>query len=102
MSKITKLFVSPRTNAVFTRSQCASFSSEGLQIGHDPSSSEFHVELDSQKAFLKYSRKGNVIELEHTEVPEVKFQTNLRKAIDDFKSKILLDFSRKRSWKAAC
>uniref|UniRef100_A0A336KIQ3 Protein NATD1 n=1 Tax=Culicoides sonorensis TaxID=179676 RepID=A0A336KIQ3_CULSO len=69
-SSITKL-KSGITRTIFTRSQRAQFSTNGLKVIHKPEDSEFVVEFDAQKAFLKYSKKGNLIELEHTEVPEV-------------------------------
>ncbi|XP_063707923.1 protein NATD1-like [Culicoides brevitarsis] len=56
---------------IFTRSQRAQFSSNGLKVLHFPEEKEFAVTIDAQKAFLSYSRQGDLMELEHTEVPEV-------------------------------
>lgn len=66
---LNKLSLGLRT--IFTRSQRASFSTDGLRVEHNAKKSEFVVEFDAQKAFLTYRRKGDLIELEHTEVPEV-------------------------------
>lgn len=59
------------SRTIFTRSQRAQFSTDGLKVEHILAESEFAVQFDAQKAFLKYSKKGDLIELEHTEVPEV-------------------------------
>lgn len=56
---------------IFTRGQRAHFSTNGLKVLHNTAESEFTIHLDTHKAFLKYQKNGDLIELEHTEVPEV-------------------------------
>lgn len=56
---------------IFTRGQRARFSTDGLKVLHNPAKSEFTIHFDTHKAFLKYQQHGDLIELEHTEVPEV-------------------------------
>lgn len=56
---------------MFTRSQRAGFSSEGLKVLHDSGAREFRVNLDNHKAFLSYNLRDKVLDINHTEVPEV-------------------------------
>lgn len=61
------------TGTMLTRSravQTASNTTE-LDVFHDVNNCEFNINLNGEKAFLKYSLHGNRINLEHTEVPKV-------------------------------
>jgi uncharacterized protein len=55
----------------FTRVQRANFSSQNLVVSHSPEKSEFFVELNSERAVLQYRKVGNVLEMDHTEVPVI-------------------------------
>lgn len=47
-----------------------SFSFPNFTVDHDVRRKEFFIKIDSDKAFIQYSKMGNVMYLEHTEVPE--------------------------------
>lgn len=56
---------------MLTRSQIGLFSSKDLVVQHDPKNLTFFVELNSDKAFLEYTKENGVFNLKHTFVPEV-------------------------------
>ncbi len=55
--------------SIFTKDDFASPSSTPA-VKHDKSKSEFFVESEGGKAFLSYTKKGNVLDFYHTFVPE--------------------------------
>ncbi|KAG4080184.1 hypothetical protein HA402_008255 [Bradysia odoriphaga] len=58
---------------MYTKSQVQQFTSaittESVQ--HDAKNSNFYVTLGDHKAFIEYSLVGNVMQLNHTVVPEI-------------------------------
>lgn len=48
----------------------ASFSTDNLIVDHDTRRKQFFIELDRGNAFISYNRSGDVMHLEHTEVPQ--------------------------------
>lgn len=42
-----------------------------LKVQHDVKNEQFFIDLGTPNAFLSYKKYGNIIEMEHTEVPNV-------------------------------
>lgn len=41
------------------------------KVQHDLENEQFFIELDASNAFLSYTKCDNVIQMDHTEVPQV-------------------------------
>lgn len=41
-----------------------------MQVQHDPDASRFHVQVEGHDAEVSYQRRGDVLELTHTGVPD--------------------------------
>lgn len=60
-----------KTTRMITRSQIGLFSSKDLVVQHDLKNLTFFVELNSEKAFIEYTKENGIFNLKHTFVPEV-------------------------------
>lgn len=41
------------------------------KVHHDSENKQFFIEMNESNAFLSYTKCGNVIQMDHTEVPQV-------------------------------
>lgn len=39
-------------------------------VDHDPAKREFYIKIGNDKAFIQYNKVGDLMRLEHTEVPD--------------------------------
>lgn len=56
---------------MLTRSHIRLFSSKDLVVQHDLKNSTFFVEINSEKAYIEYTKENGIFNLKHTFVPEV-------------------------------
>lgn len=57
------------TDAITSDTKTAS-SLPNFTVDHDVGRKEFVIKIDNERAFIQYNKIGNVMYLEHTEVPE--------------------------------
>lgn len=51
-------------------SESGTFSFENFTVDHDTKRKEFFIKMGGDKAFIQYNKLGEVMHLEHTEVPD--------------------------------
>lgn len=51
--------------------ESGTFSFQNFTVDHDTKRKEFFIKMGSDRAFIQYNKVGEVMHLEHTEVPEI-------------------------------
>lgn len=71
-NKCSTILQSNSNAIMYTRLQIANLTNAtNLIVNHDVKKSEFFIKLDNEKAFIQYTKLGNIIKLEETQVPDI-------------------------------